>query len=327
MISIVVCTFNSANRIENCLTALVHQVNPPPHELIIVNNGSTDDTVAQIQGHLHQSKGDFDWKIVDEPKQGLIHARIAGLRLARFDWVLFCDDDNALASDFLFEAQQALKTSVRLGVLGSKGLPRFLGQRPEWFDRYASSFAVGDQQVKPSQHRPLVHVYGAGSIYWKTPLLSLFDRGFSPALQGRRGEKMSSGDDVEWCYLMQLMGYEIVYEPNLKFEHLIPTTRLSWDYYLLLKSGITDSSALLEPYKYLVSNQTQSLLGFGLSYFLKTIKVVLLYLKYNIRWKGSPHKPQDQVSFIILKARLRSYLKNYQDSLMHYRQLIKYFGS
>lgn len=327
MISVVVCTHNGFSRIEPCLSALVTQASAPAYEILIVDNASTDGTGDWVRDYLGQFFPSEFWQVIEEINPGLLSARISGLKAAKYDWVLFCDDDNVLFPDFIFQCQQIICKNSKIGVLGSIGIPELLGPKPTWFDRYASSYAVGPQQVDTLGGKRLVHVYGASSIYCKKPLVDLFNSGFKPVLSGRKGKEMSAGDDVEWCWLMQLMGYKVTYSSRLQFRHQLPVSRLTWEYYLRLKQGISGSAGLLSSYTYFYSISSPKLLGFILHYFFNTLKLVLLYFKYSIRLKGKASKPEEQLAFHILKAKMWAFLNQRGKAISHFRQLKTHFGA
>lgn len=326
MISIVVCTHNGKERIGPCLASLIGQENPPEYEILVVDNASSDGTGEMVRTSLASFSAD-SWNVIYEEKPGLLNARLAGLRAARYDWVLFCDDDNVLFPDFLFQCQKVLSQNSRIGVLGSLGIPEFLGPKPDWFERYSSSYAVGPQLRDDQGGKYLVYVYGACSFYRKKPLLNLFKKGFKPVLSGRKGKEMSAGDDVEWCWLMQLKGYNVAYSPKLRFTHQLPASRLTWDYYLQLKRGISSSAGLLSTYSYFTSSSVHPFFGLVFSYWVQTLKAGLLYWKYRIRWKGNPSKPEDQLSFAILESKFDAFRKQRGLAFAHYRQLQRYFGA
>ena len=327
MISIVVCTHNGSTRIGPCLASLIAQENAPEYEILVVDNASSDGSGEMVKTYLGSSFPSNSWKVIPEEKPGLLNARLAGLRSAGYEWVLFCDDDNVLFPDFLFQCKQVLSQNSRIGVLGSHGIPEFLGPKPDWFDRYASSYAVGPQLRDNQGGKHLVYVYGACSIYRKKPLLNLFKKGYIPVLSGRKGKEMSAGDDVEWCWLMQLMGYKVAYSPKLQFSHQLPASRLTWEYYIRLKKGISGSAGLLSAYTFYFSASFRPIVGFVFHYYSKTLKSVLLYGKYWVRWMGKPSKPENQVSFTILESQMLAFLRQGKSTITHFRQLKKHFGA
>lgn len=325
-ISVIVCTFNGKNRLGSCLSALIAQEYAPEFEVIVVDNASTDGTNEYVSSFFNSFPKLIPFTIVKESKPGLLNARLAGLYVAKFDWVLFCDDDNVVSKDFLIKCSGILEKNDRIGVLGSKGVPEFLGTKPEWFDLYYSSYAVGPQNNLGNTN-VLGFVYGACSTFRKKPLLNLFENGFIPILSGRKGKEMSSGDDVEWCYLMQLSGFQIKYSDSLIFTHKIPQPRLSWKYFLKLKGGISSNAGIFSSYQVYWSNRKKSPIGFIIKYVYKGIFHFTLYIKYSIKWRGAPKKKKDQLAFEIIKSKNKSFLSQFFISYRHFIQLKDYFGS
>jgi glycosyltransferase involved in cell wall biosynthesis len=82
--SVIVCAFNEEQLLPGCLHSLLRQ-SFPPHEIIVINNASTDRTaaVASIPGI----------RVVDEPRKGLVVARETGRRVSTGDVLVYVDAD------------------------------------------------------------------------------------------------------------------------------------------------------------------------------------------------------------------------------------------
>lgn len=85
-ISVVICVYNGADTLADCLYALEQQSLPRDrYEIIVVDDGSTDDS-SRIARR-------FNIRLEQGPHRGLAAARNLGWRAARSEWVAFTDDD------------------------------------------------------------------------------------------------------------------------------------------------------------------------------------------------------------------------------------------
>ena len=88
--SIVIATKKRARYLEPALVSLLAQSDAPAFEVLVVDNGSSDDTQAVVNHFMHESTAvRYLW--APEPNRG--KARNAGVSNARGRYVLFCDDD------------------------------------------------------------------------------------------------------------------------------------------------------------------------------------------------------------------------------------------
>src|SRR4051812_30309792 len=84
-VSIVIPVYNEAAHLGACLEAISRQT-VQPHEVIVVDNNSTDASVVVAQG--------FDFvRLVHESKQGVIHARTNGVDAVTGDIIARIDAD------------------------------------------------------------------------------------------------------------------------------------------------------------------------------------------------------------------------------------------
>lgn len=86
-VSVVIPAYNAAWCVGKAINSVLAQ-DFRDLELIVVNDGSTDDTLALLRGY-----GDAI-RIVDQPNGGMSNARNAGIRAARGEYVAFLDSDD-----------------------------------------------------------------------------------------------------------------------------------------------------------------------------------------------------------------------------------------
>jgi glycosyltransferase involved in cell wall biosynthesis len=89
VITVVTATRDRAHELPGLVDAVLAQRNTPPFELVIVDDGSVDDTRAVLDGI-----GDVRLRQVHQDGVGPGAARNAGTAVARGEWVVFLDDDD-----------------------------------------------------------------------------------------------------------------------------------------------------------------------------------------------------------------------------------------
>lgn len=251
-LSVIVCCHNGASRLAPTLAHLARQ-RPPGGggwELVLVDNASTDGT-AELAARLWAELGaPAPYVPVREARPGLGHARRAGVAAAGHEFLLFCDDDNWLAPDYLARARDALAADAGLGAVGGCAQPVFEGrdEPPCWFWNHAGSFAVGAQGLRSGDATERGYLWGAGIALRGGLLRRLFDAGIEPLLAGRTGGRLLAGDDGEICKWYLLAGYRLAYDAGLRFRHFVPSGRQTPDYLERLSEGLRHADPYLSGY-------------------------------------------------------------------------------
>jgi glycosyltransferase involved in cell wall biosynthesis len=331
-LSIVICTYNGVNRLYTVLEYINNLFIPSglDYEVLIVDNASTDGTKDWIDKTRISSNWKFKLSVISESKPGLNFARLTGARNACFDWILFCDDDNLLDSQYVQFWHHTIQKFSDVGAIGGQGIPNFDIPVPSWFNRYSHSYAVGPQHKTMGYLKHGGSLYGAGMFILKTPVLELLDSGFKMVMSDRNGGKLSSGGDLEWCYLLQLSGWKLYYNEKMTFHHQISSSRLLWSYYLKLKSGIASGAGLLFAYQFMFKYGKKCIHIFLLNYLFHAIKALLVYIyasiKLNLFFKTSLNN-DNELALAILKSKALSFFYNFIGANMHYKNIKKFFSA
>jgi glycosyltransferase involved in cell wall biosynthesis len=252
--SIVICCYNSISRIGKTLSYIKNLALPDnvSLELIVVDNASTDATNEFVSEYCKLNIN-FRHLLVTESKRGLIYARLKGIALARYNYILFCDDDNWLDENYILNAFKTLSNDPAIAVLGGQSIPNFeKSPPPYWFGFINKAYATGQQYEKSSY---VDFIWGAGFIVNKDYLTIINDKGFVPLLTGRLGNSLASGEDDELCLAFKCFGFNVYYDDQLILTHYITKNRLTLSYLLKLIRGTAKSAFVLEPYKYSIENK------------------------------------------------------------------------
>jgi len=254
-ISIVVCCYNSKNRLKPTIEHLANQKGLSTNlwEVIIVDNASTDDTakVASIFWDNIKIVNKPSFNILSENKAGLSFARNRGINEAKFNYILFCDDDNWLDENYLSNSINILSLNPQIGVLGGMGIPVFEDKEPSHFwDNQYHTLAVGNQYIEEGDiTNTRKVVYGAGMVLNKVAFTSLInDYNFSFQSTDRIGNSLVSCGDHEICLAIRMLGYKIYWDKKLIFYHYIPKNRTTIEYYKKLFFGFGLSTPFLIGY-------------------------------------------------------------------------------
>jgi len=326
-ISIIICTYNGRTRLAATLASVLSLQLPQGAglELLLVDNASTDGTAEFCREWAIEHQFE-QLQLLHEAKPGLSHARQCGFQAARYPYILLCDDDNHLSPDYLQIGYSLLEAHPSIGALGGRGKPLFEGSKPDWFDRFHYSFAVGPQNNRSGKiDRPAADVYGAGCFFRKSAIDKIYAAGFTSALSDRMGQSLSSGGDVELCYALQLAGYEIWYEEKLNFLHYMPANRMDWSYYLKLKKAIPAQHALMLAYKFILENKSRSAFQFRLYYFKMWYKAKLNYLGYlakKLFGLSKSSQKEREVGAIVLPQKFYSFFVHYWNAGNLFRELV-----
>jgi len=97
--SLVIATRNRAAQLEKCLSAIAQLRTAADWELVLVDNGGTDDTAAVI--HKFKRRAPMPVVAAFEAKPGLGRARNRGLSVARGNIIGFTDDDCYPEPDYI----------------------------------------------------------------------------------------------------------------------------------------------------------------------------------------------------------------------------------
>ncbi len=256
-ISIIICCYNSAERIGNVLDHIDKQkyTDSIPWEVILVDNASEDRT-ADVAREVWKRR-DIPLNIVTESRPGLSYAREKGLESSSYSIVIFVDDDNLLSESYLHRAYEIMINHHDVGLLGGLGIPVSEKDLPPWFIYYQSAYAVGPQAPQDG-YLPLTRTYlhGAGLVMRKDVWDFLVSKGFKLLLSGRKGKSLSSGEDSEISNVFKMAGYQLWYDSGLQFKHVLPPGRLTWSYIVRLSREFGKSAVVLDIYRANIKNFT-----------------------------------------------------------------------
>ena len=194
--TIVVPCYNALHYLRKTLPALLSLVESNPAvELVLVDNGSTDDTWEFLSSHRHARL-----RVLQNPDALVGEVRNSGARLARGERLVFVDADCLVPCNYLEEIDSAFARSGAAAV----GAYYAMSPDPNWLERAWHSLHA------PS-HEGFVRWVPAGNLAVKK---LVFD-----SIGGFRSD-LSSGEDVDLCRRLSECGERVFQSTSIVSHHL-----------------------------------------------------------------------------------------------------------
>jgi len=205
-VSVVVCTYNGARTIRDCLDGL-SRLDYPDYEVIVVDDGSTDATGVIAR--------QYDCRLIQTENQGLANARNTGLAAATGEIIAYLDDDAYPDPDWLTYLAATFLRTPYAGVGGPNIAPPGDGPIAECVAR-----APGGPVHVLVTDREAEHIPGCNMAFRKSCLEAI--GGFDPQFR-------TAGDDVDVCWRLQERGWALGFHPAaMVWHHRRNSLRTYW---------------------------------------------------------------------------------------------------
>jgi len=195
-LSVIIPAYNCADTIGQQLDALMRQEWDAPWEVIVADNGSTDDTRAVVERYQGKLPG---LRFVDaSQRSGAGHARNRGAEEASGDVFLFCDADDEVAEGWVTALGNALR---EVDFVASAHEPFKLSDPEVAKMRWCPQ----QKELQEYKYPPfLPHAGGCG----------LGIKRFAHEAVGGFDESFYKLQDTDYCWRVQLAGFKLHFVPD-----------------------------------------------------------------------------------------------------------------
>lgn len=112
-LSVIIPVYNTSIYIEKCLNSILNQ-SMNDIEIIIVNDGSTDNSKEVIQKWINENQDKIDIKYFEKENGGLSSARNFGVKQATGKYITFVDSDDYLDEDLYKKFEIYMENKIDL---------------------------------------------------------------------------------------------------------------------------------------------------------------------------------------------------------------------
>jgi len=219
-VSVVVCSYNGASTLDDCLLSL-SRLDYPDYEVILVDDGSTDNTQEIVQRYPNVRN-------IHQDNKGLSVARNVGIAAAEGEVVAFTDSDCMADADWLYYLIRTLYGDEFAAVGG----PNISPPAANWVQATVEA-APGSPSHILLTDTTAEHVPGCNMAFFKWALTEI--DGFDP-------EYRKAGDDVDVCWRLMQNGHRIGFSPSAVVWHY---RRFTVGAYFGQQAGYGEAESLL----------------------------------------------------------------------------------
>ncbi len=236
MHTIIIPTANRAAFLLKTLESIAQLKTPRAEfEVIVVDNGSTDNT-KDIVGDFSR-KSDLDLRYAFAPEPGLLTGRHVGLEMALGESLTFIDDDVQVAPNWLDSIILTMSNRPAIDLLTGPSIPEYEIAPPDWLEYFWTTdengkhcgwlslmdFGPDIREIDP------LFVWGLNFTIRKSTLLEL--KGFHPDNMPEHLQKYQGDGETGLSLKAKKQHKKALYHPEVKVFHAVPAQRLTQAYF------------------------------------------------------------------------------------------------
>lgn len=226
-ITVLICTWNRAESLRECLTSLTKLIIPPrvSWEIIVVNNAATDNTDQVAKEFTNK----LPVKILEEPELGLSKARNRGILSAKGKLVVFFDDDVIVDPNCLMAFLRAQLDFPQSSIFGGYIEPKIEEKCIKKALFLTDSFFDG--LILRKNLGPVARVMHSNEYFFGANFAAKREvfQGFQfETSLGKKGNIPLCGEEVYFQKVARVRNMSIAWIPLAKVTHPISAERLSY---------------------------------------------------------------------------------------------------
>lgn len=220
-VSIIVCTYNRRDLLNQCIESLFNQgYSKVNYEIILVDSSiiGIDDLLNYFYDYAP-----CGFRYIRQANIGLSAARNIGINDAKGDIIAFIDDDAKADKDWLSNIVRAYD-SPDIACVGGKVKPLTQKKFPAWLpNEFLYLLTILDFGNSKRQMNYPNYPCGTNISFRKDVFRNML---FSEKL-GRKENLLLSNDETAICYALEKSRRKIVYDPDAVVYHFVDDLRLS----------------------------------------------------------------------------------------------------
>jgi len=222
-ISIIIVNWNSAVYTEACIASLHAAIRKLTYEIVVVDNGSTDDSVRKLEAR-------DDVIFVSSPSNlGFARANNLGYEHSSGEVLLFLNPDTQVIGTALETMHGALVSSERIGITGCRLLNSDCSLQTSCVLPFPTILNQLTDVEALKIRFPKLFIWGISPLFTDKVQLAKVDavsgaclmirRSLFEAVDGFSGEYFMYCEDVDLCRKVARVGYDTMYVSDARVVH------------------------------------------------------------------------------------------------------------
>jgi len=200
-LSVLICTYNRPELLARALESLIKNTLEKPDQIVVVNGGD-ERTDRLVESFIAANKNESEIILITTVNKNAAANRNVGLPHCRGDIVAMTDDDAEVFPDWVTMMIQAHEEHPEAGAVGGP----VIGTNTD-----SLVGKVADLITFPGCQQPqYVRTLPAVNISYKREVLERI---------GQLDETLFRGEDVDYNWRVQELGYKIYFDPQIKVYH------------------------------------------------------------------------------------------------------------
>lgn len=215
MVSIIILSYNKRQLTADCLTSISQNIPKDQREIIVVDNASSDDSVAYIKKHFPEVT-----LIENTRNAGFAGGCNVGAKHAKGEYILFLNNDAVIAENPLSEMVKVARGDEKIAMVGglltnlNGSLQRSYGKFYTLGNVIYLLFAGESGELKRLQKKDML------DTDWVSGGFMMVRRDVFEEVTGFNESYFMYIEDMDLCYRIKKTGYRVVFTPLVKVKHI-----------------------------------------------------------------------------------------------------------
>jgi len=219
IVSIIIPNYNGGDLLYNCINSIYKNISIKDFEIIVIDNGSTDNSINQIESNFQNVK-----IISSNSNLGYSGGCNLGATHASGKYFLFLNNDTEHSNEWIEKLVHFLDSNSNIAAvqpkilnIHNKKLFDYAGGAGGFIDKFCFPFVQG--RIFHTLEEDHNQYNNPSRIFWASGVAFMIQSNIFKTLKGFDEVYFAYMEEIDLCWRVQAMGYKIYSVPNSFVYH------------------------------------------------------------------------------------------------------------